>query len=260
MARNMRYLFLLFPVLLKAQAIPLAPPRIQSESVFFLKETAVELAFDLDSASIHYALNSTPTAQSPVYTKPITIKETTALNAVATHPDYLMSAVAGKRFVKVKYVPNVVQLLTLPNKNYPGRGAASLYDLKKGSTDLHDGNWIGFLGDTVVVESTFKRKINCNQLQISTLSDLNAWILTMKSFTVFGKNKQGVWQNIGSWQAPADDILATAATYDSFQTVILQPLSTREIRIEIIPFGPLPKEHPGAGQPAWLFLDEIVFQ
>ncbi len=34
---------------------------------------------------------------------------------VATHPDYLMSAVAGKRFVKVKYVPNVVQLLTSPN-------------------------------------------------------------------------------------------------------------------------------------------------
>jgi hypothetical protein len=44
------------------------------------------------------------------------------------------------------------------------------------------------------------------------------------------------------------------------KTLKLTASRSDTIRIQIIPFGKLPEGHPGAGNPAWLFLDEILFQ
>lgn len=259
--RLMRCLLFLFPAFLQAQSIQLAPPRFLSGDVFFIGKTQVAMAFDLDSAVIHYALDGTPSGHSPVYTTPVQIRESTNLRAVSTHPSFLMSAVAEKQFLKVKYQPVSINLLTEPNKSYPGRGAASLFDLKKGSSDLHDGNWLGFLADTVVVETNFRQNIQCKTLLISTLYDINAWVLPFREITVLGKNKLGIWQKIGYWQLPDDKAtLASPALYTDFQYITLQKFKTRQIKIEMVPFGPLPVGHAGAGKPAWLFLDEIGFQ
>jgi hypothetical protein len=36
------------------------------------------------------------------------------------------------------------------------------------------------------------------------------------------------------------------------------PPTLRFLRVQARNFGPLPDWHPGAGEPAWLFVDEIV--
>lgn len=257
----LRCLFLCLPALLGAQTIQLAPPRISSEHVFFLGKTSVTLDFDLDGAVIHYAQDAIPDAHSPVYHKPIRLTQSGSVKAVATHPDFTTSPVAERRFIRAKVQPKTMTLSTRPNENYPGKGVLSLYDLAKGSGDLHDGNWLGFQQDSVFIEADFKKKTHCNKLLFSTLSDLNAWVMPMRAVVIWGMDRAGKWQNIGSWQAPAKDAPGSNLVKGNvFIEVPLLAMTTNKIRIQMLPFGPLPAGHAGAGTPAWLFLDEIVFQ
>ncbi len=257
----LRCVLLFVPAIINAQSLQLAPPQFQTEGVFFRGKTQAILSFDLEKASIHYTFSGTPTLLSPIYTHPITCRKSCSISAISTHPDYLPSIVTQKQFIKITHRPKKLNLLTPPHNNYPGQSAKSLFDLKKGSLNLHDGDWLGFEGDTVVVESFFEHKIHCKSIIISTLSDLNAWILPMRKITVFGENAHGSWEKIGSWEAmDGASIPNSPVSYATFQAVELQYFITNKIRLEIIPFGDLPNNHPGSGKPAWLFLDEIVFQ
>ncbi len=49
-----------------------------------------------------------------------------------------------------------------------------------------------------------------------------------KNFTVWGKNKRGVWQKIGHWQAPADEYLSEHVQMMLISSSILQPLCEPE--------------------------------
>lgn len=265
----MRLLLFLFPVILNAQAMQLAPPHFVSGDVFFLKETDVALAFDLEGSRIRCYFLKPILVPSDIYSpskfktysQPIKIRGNTTFLALAVHPDFGSSMLARKQFFRVKYVPKQIKLLTAPHKDYPGQNAISLIDRKKGSSDLHDGKWLGFLGDTVKIEVDFSRKIQSKNLLISTLSDLDSWIFPMRSVTVFAIDKNEQWQKIGFWEI-ADDksMLWEERNYAKFKSITLGKIQTRHLRIEIVPFGIIPKGYPGADSPAWLFLDEIIFQ
>jgi hypothetical protein len=261
MALFIRSLLLIFPVILNAQALQLAPPQYSTDEVFFSEKTQAILSFDLEKSSIHYAFSGIPTQRSPIYAHPITLRSSCRLRAISTHPDYLPSTVTEKIFIKVKYLPEKMNLVTPAHNNYPGQSAKSLFDLKKGSLNLHDGNWLGFTSDTIVVESVFNQDIRCKSILISTLSDLNAWVLPMQKITVFGETPHGDWQKIGCWKSSdPGSLLSAPIDYALFKAIQLCPLKTKKFRIEIISFGNLPKTHAGSGTPAWFFMDEIIFQ
>ena len=256
----MRCFLLLLPAFVQAQTIQLAPPQIHSDAVFFVKSTKATLDFDLENARIHYSFTTEPDIKSPVYRAPLVINSSKTLYAVASHPDFRNSPVATAPFVQVKFVPENVHCLKSADKAYPGKGNRSFCDLQKGSRDLHDGNWLGFLTDTLVLEVDFKNQVNCKQLLISTLSDKKAWIFPIKSATVYGETASGVWTTLGQWHSVNTNDLTQAADYNLFQAVKLTLLKTRRFRIELEAFGVLPAGHPGAGTLAWTFLDELVFQ
>lgn len=256
--QTIRYLFLLLPVWSNAQALRLAPPKIPADHVFFQGKTSVPLEFDLERAVIRYALNTEPGPLSAEYKQSIEVKQSCTLQAKTFHPDFASSSAVKRQFIRVKYVPSTIRLLTEPNKSYPGKGALSMFDLKKGGGDLHDGNWLGFSGDTVVLEADFKAPVSCKKLLISTLSDLGAWIMPMRAVEVYGKNKSGSWQKIG--QKTLDTQADTSPNYARFEPVPLDTFKTAHFKIVLTPYGSLPAGHAGAGSQAWLFLDEIVFE
>lgn len=259
----MQYLLplLLFPAFLNAQAIQLAPPQFIGGSVFFKTKTKVSLAFDLANAAIKYAFQDSLSQNAPDYKKPLIIRSSGTLKVKATHPDFLSSEVVERQFIKVMHQPKTLNLLTSPNEKYPGKGAEGLHDLVKGTRNLRDGSWLGFLRDTIAMEVFFIDKKVCKKLIISTLIDPGAWVFPPQEVAVYAKNKALEWEEIGCWRlgaALAAD--AQGANYAEFINISLQPVKTREIRIEVLSWGPLPQGHPGAGSPAWLFIDEIVFQ
>lgn len=252
----------LFPALLAAQEFRLAPPKIYADSIFFLRHAEVKMAFDLDRADILYTTDgSIPVSGSDVYNQPFPVNTSASIQAVSRHPDYISSRPATLQLVKAGYVPDSTRLLTQPDPTYVGRKAATLFDLQKGSRDIHDGRWLGFRKDTVTAEAGFARPVQCRQIIVSTLSDPGAWIFPPRRVEVYGAAKGGKWELLGSW-APRSEIAwkNQATRYELFQEIDLSKTEVQRIRVVVIPYGYLPSDHPGAGNQAWLFLDEIIFQ
>ncbi len=255
-------LYFFLPACLGAQTFQLAAPHIHVDSIFFKSRAVVRLDFDLQGASIHYATTGTfPTNQSPVYRHPLEIDSSTSVRAIARHPDFISSPMAEVQVLKVNFQPDSVQLKTAPDSLYPGGGVAALFDLKNGSRDLKDGQWLGFRQDTVVVEVQFAQPVTCKNVVLSTLFAPESWVFPPARVEVLNLSDDRPPQYMGAWQGPAiDNLRDRPGVGGPFRKVLLRPAAVDRLQIRVIPYAQLPAEHPGAGQPAWLFLNEIVFQ
>lgn len=257
------FLFLILPAIAWGQRFQLAQPQIRVDSFFFRNSARVAMEFDLDGASIHYSTDfRTPTDSTPLYQKPVVLTESGTVRARAFHPDFAPGQIAEQRAIKVKLVPDSVRLLALPDSLYAGKGKWTLFDLQKAGHNLKDGAWLGFrTNDTVVVQAYFNHPVSCRLLQVSTLFDPGAWVFPPARVEVYGASGDKEWRYLGAWMPRPDDSLQNRpAQYERFEKVVLRPTEVERLEIRLIPYGPLPQWHAGAGKPAWLFLDEILFQ
>lgn len=251
------------PAMARSQAYQLATPRIVADSVFFKQSAKVQLELDLENTAINYTLDGElPLENAPVYQKPLVVRQSTTVRGRAMHPDFIPSTFAEKQLFQIVSAPDSVQLNSVPDTTYRGGGQTSLFDLQKGTRDTRDGRWLGFRLDTVVVlEVFFKKPVMNKRLMVSTLFDSNAWIFPPAAIEVLGAEAGKDLKPMGVWSAKTgSEWKDRPARYDLYQRVVLRPVAVDRMLIRIIPFGPLPEGHAGAGQPAWLFLDEIFFQ
>ena len=77
-----------------------ATPTFTPEAGTYFEEQTVSIACATDGATIHYTLDGTdPTENSPVYSTPININETTTLKAIAMKEGYDNSAIAEAEYI-----------------------------------------------------------------------------------------------------------------------------------------------------------------
>lgn len=249
------------PILACGQSYQLAPPRIIVDSVFFRQSARVQIEFDLEGATIRFVADGTvPGNNAPVYQKPVVVTTSTQVFAVAQHPEFLPSQLAGQSLVRISAVPDSTWLLTAPDTLYSGQRVATLFDLKKGGHDMKNGQWLGFKTDTVVVEVRFNQPKKTKAVLVSTLFDPGAWIFPPAGIEILGAAGYQPLKPLGRWSARPDEPWKNQPVlYDLFQRVVIRPLPVDHLQIRVISHGALPEGHAGAGQPAWLFLDEIVF-
>lgn len=232
--------------------LKLAPPKVRQYAPFFARKTTLQLEFALDGASIRYAAAGDDKAS--IYRKPIQVRKTGSIRVWTEHPDFLHSDTIDLPFFTVAAIPEKVHLLTASDSLYPGNGASGLIDLKQGGRDLHDGNWLGFRGDSVIVDVTFKHSKRLKTLIISLFDNPSSWIWPCRSVSVYAGNLNlaGEWHQVSE-----------AKEYTGFRLFTLVPVLKQrydKIRIVLKTYGLIPENYPGAGSPAWLFLDEILFQ
>lgn len=252
----LRYLFLLLPFFSNAQSLQLAPPRLLVSESFFQEKAIVQLEFDFPGAEIFYQIDAG--APRP-YKKPVVIRKTCVFSAFCTHPDFTKSVSVTQALIRVKQRPSVIRLATMPHQSYPGSGANGLIDFKQGSNDLHDGQWMGFAGDTVVLEVQFSNKTKIREVVVSALNNPGAWVFPMRKIEVFKANADGLWQLASMWEtdSPEGQDQRPASVFRKSTPI---QATVDKLKIVIYPFGALPDWHPGKGSPAWLFLDELLFQ
>ena len=141
-------------------------------------------------------------------------------------------------------------------KQYPDAGN-ELLDRQAASSAYQDAGWCGYNSDSIVFR--FQTQEPVHSISFSVLDDLNAWILSPGSGyilasvageTVLTKSinetvralpkavQRGYfrWESL-QWPEGVDDVLDW--------TVVLYP-------------AVLPKGHPGAGNKAWMFIDELI--
>jgi hypothetical protein len=151
-----------------------------------------------------------------------------------------------------------VRLTRPADPRYAARGASSLIDGERGSTDRTDGAWLGLEGTDFEASFDFHapRKISrvtlgCLQEQVSRV-----FFPTMIEVSVAGEDS--VFHVAGKIETgtPKEDAEIRSADF----SVVFEPAIARFLRLRAVNPGICPAWHPLAGQKAWVLVDESIIE
>lgn len=219
-------------------------------------EVVVDLS-TMGDGDIYYTLDgSEPTSASNKYDTPVRIKENATIKAVVVRPAG-NSRVFSEKITFSKSTAKPVTLRVAPSRGYEFKGGPEMTDGLTGDTNYKTGRWLGFQGKDLDAAIDLKQPVEISQVAFNTNVVKGDWIMGAAGVTVKvsedGKNfKEVVSKTIPSLkQSDKDGIYP--------QEVTFAPVKARYVEV-IIKSDKLPAWHGGAGNPAYLFVDEIIIQ
>jgi hexosaminidase len=141
-----------------------------------------------------------------------------------------------------------------PSASYPGTGPWGLTDGLLGGAQHDDGSWVGSWGPDMEAVVDLGARIAESEVSICFLQNSRSWILLPRKVELAASN-DGV-----RWSAPVTETIEVRASQDGLivRCVAHEMPPARYVRVVARNAGRLPAGHPGAGEPSWLFADEIV--
>ena len=151
-------------------------------------------------------------------------------------------------------------LASSANPSYPGHGPSTLVDGRVGSRDHHDPMWLGFSGDDVDATIDLGKTRNVTRMGLDCLQAQEPWIFFPRS-VVFSASEDGErWREVGRVDIPVERNPERAVRMIEVEVGgETEGVSTRYLRV-VARNQKLPSWHPGTGENAWIFADEIVVE
>ncbi|MCU0319707.1 MAG: family 20 glycosylhydrolase [Flavobacteriales bacterium] len=206
-------------------------------------------------------------ARLGVYTGPVFIDSDRELHGWLQR-EGLTGPIAKRRFIFNKATARPVTLSVQPNERYNEGGAFTLVDGITAQDKRVNTEWLGWReGVTITVDLGSVQDIS--RISIGALHETYSWIHAPKAIefhvSTDGKNYTSVGMAIPTLREipviPADPIKqrSTAMARIQGRNVFAVDTQTqsRYVRLEVIHAGPIPAGDAGAGNAAWMFLDEI---
>lgn len=235
-----------------------AGPLIEAPANTFRDQMTVSIKNLDQNLPIHFTVDgSEPSARAPVYQKPIEIKETTTIKALALREDGEKSLVTTAVFHKLRH-KWTLDVLSQVSPQYAAGGELALIDGIRGNNNFSTGAWQGYQGQD------FRAVIDLGQLQTVTrvgagfLQDVGSWIWMPKrvefEFSDDGK----------SFTSPV--VIENDVSDKEYKVVVKDLVKTitarqaRFVRVKAVGYGQIPDWHPGKGGHSWIFIDEIVIE
>ncbi len=238
----------------------LGKPLLANEGTIIKKNEPVVLRHSMPGVSIRYTLDGTkPDSLSISYDKPILLTATSTIKAIACRPGWYCSEVYETTCFVEGLKPARAELLTKPDKQYPGEGDKSLVDGRKGFIDVFkESAWLGYQNDPFAAAFTFNSNPPIlHSIVISYGKNVGSSIFPPEVVEVWaGKNSREITliQSIKITQPLTYETQQVAAltiplkaTHYSFYKLIAKPVKK------------IPAWHSGKGKKGWVFVDEIFF-
>ena len=212
----------------------------------------------LDGANIHYTLAGTkPSANSPKYTSPLTLKEDCTFKAAAIRPagsSRVYTAEINLNKASLKPIA-LLQPLKAP---YIFNGALNLVDGLTGDANYKTGRWIAFYGNDMEAVIDFKQPTEISSVEIHTCVEKGDWVFDARGFSVAVSDDGKNFTAVASEDYPV-------ATPDSPNGVLahkltFEPRNARYLKVVALSERRIPDWHTGKGYTGFLFVDEIVVE
>jgi hypothetical protein len=238
----------------------LGKPSLESSAVIKRDESVV-LRHSMPGVVIRYTLDGTPpdSLNATAYDKPILLTSLSVIKAIACKPGWFCSEVLEATCFVEGLRPAHAELLTKPDKQYPGEGSSSLVDEKKGFIEVFkEASWLGYQNDPFVAAFDFGNDPpTLNSLVISYGKNVGSHIFPPEEVEVWaGRNPMEI-KLINSMKIPPP------VTYDPAQIAALMiPLKASRFsyyKLIAKPVNKLPAWHSGKGKKGWVFVDEVFF-
>jgi hypothetical protein len=133
-----------------------------------------------------------------------------------------------------------------------------LLDGLKGTGSFRDGRWQGYQGQDLDLQIDLKERTAVHKVSVDFLQNSYSWILLPKDVEIFvsedGINFKSVVQVNHEIPRMTNETIIHNFNAD------LKNINTRYLRIIAHNPGPLPEAHHAAGNPSFIFADEIVVE
>ena len=239
-----------------ASNVPLKIPIITPTQTLFSSTIDVEVVSDITNPDYRYTINGDePDSLSNLYVGPIKIDRSSNLKFKAFKKGSRPSPVQEVFYRKIAAPITDFKLLSTTVEPYAAKNILSNNEV--GSADFRDGTWNGFIksdtrsGDMI---AEFSLPEGVNEIGISSLTDYGAYILfptKIELYDISLGNDELVYSKNISRKFDEEN-----APLHTFRIPINKNL--KKVRLKVISNKKLPKGHPAEGEPAWLFIDEII--
>ena len=239
-----------------ASNVPLKIPIITPTQTLFSSTIDVEVVSDITNPDYRYTINGDePDSLSNLYVGPIKIDRSSNLKFKAFKKGSRPSPVQEVFYRKIAASITDFKLLSTTVEPYAAKNILSNNEV--GSADFRDGTWNGFIksdtrsGDMI---AEFSLPEGVNEIGISSLTDYGAYILfptRIELYDISLGNDELVYSKNISRKFDEEN-----APLHTFRIPINKNL--KKVRLKVISNKKLPKGHPAEGEPAWLFIDEII--
>ena len=239
-----------------ASNVPLKIPIITPTQTLFSSTVDIEVVSDITNPDYRYTINGDePDSLSNLYVGPIKIDRSSNLKFKAFKKGSRPSPVQEVFYRKIAASITDFKLLSTTVEPYAAKNILSNNEV--GSADFRDGTWNGFIksdtrsGDMI---AEFSLPEGVNEIGISSLTDYGAYILfptKIELYDISLGNDELVYSKNISRKFDEEN-----APLHTFRIPINKNL--KKVRLKVISNKKLPKGHPAEGEPAWLFIDEII--
>jgi hexosaminidase len=213
----------------------------------------VTLTTEAIGPQIRYTLDGTPpTAASPAYSQPFAVTKSATVQAAAFEDGQLLGKITTRPVAAHKAFAVPVRLAHAPRKSYAGpSGPLTLVDGQRGSTDHHDGQWLGWLGDDLTATLDLRQATAISSVTGTFLQHSGSKILLPTSVEVAVSKDGRRYKTV--YTAPVAASAQSAAIIQEVKASF-KKTKARYVRITA-------RNAQADGEPqTWLFADELVVE
>ena len=131
-----------------------------------------------------------------------------------------------------------------------------LTDGLHGSWNFRDGHWAGFEGTDLEARVDLGDPRSLRDVSIRFIQDANAWVWLPQTVEVLTSIDGTTWRSAGQVDNRISDRIQDKFIETFTVAVTAEPVAW--VRVVARNRRTCPDWHPGAGQPCWLFADELV--
>lgn len=140
---------------------------------------------------------------------------------------------------------------------YTGGGDGALIDGLVGSNDFRDGHWQGFSGSDAIITLKLKSgAASISTIRLACYTYSNAWIFMPEEVLVEVSSDGDTWHPTARSKNPLQPTDKRQGV--EWMEVAFAPVNCSHVRVSARNRGVCPPWHDAPGEPAWLFLSEIV--
>jgi hexosaminidase len=206
---------------------------------------------------IRYTLDGKePTVDSPLYTEPVKITESCTLKARSERGGQMSGRTFEKSFTAHKAMGRPVRLVTTTHPNYTFNCPDLLTDGLVGEGPYNSGDFAGWYNQPfeVVVEMD---GAEYSEVTLSTNVFKYDWIMNPTSFTILTSEDGENFTEIAHMDIECVGQMDDANGCQDY-TLTFGQTSAKFLKVIAGCCTSLPEWHPGAGHPAFLFVDEVI--
>jgi hexosaminidase len=209
------------------------------------------------------------------YSNPIEVTKSNTISAYYENKElHLKSEIYKQRFTVHKATAKNIQLINQPDKRYSSGGAFTLIDGIKGVTPWYSKEWLGFSGINCEAVIDLGTEKPIGKIKIGLLQDAASWIYLPDSVDIsysldsinfapyFNQHlfisANNLLKQRQDWSyIPAIPQNESFLNEQNSTAIKIVGVTARFIKIKINCIKKIADGKPGAGDKAWLFVDEI---